>query len=102
MKMQINGKIVHKGYEDLWGKADLDIGILKFSARSRCVWLYNVDLSHWGRAPGTLWVGGCASPTAGVDTLGKHLLLMPGIGLSYLCRTPVNLVTALFTVFSLP
>jgi len=87
MKVQINGKIFHKRYEDLWGKADLDTGILKFSARSRCVWFYNLDLFHWGRAPDTLWVGGCASPTAGVDTLEKRLLLMPGIGLSFLCRS---------------
>jgi hypothetical protein len=37
MKMQINGKIVHKGQEDVWGIADLAPDILKFSARSRCV-----------------------------------------------------------------
>lgn len=49
MKMQINDKTVHKGYEDLWGSADLAPGILKFSARSRCVWLYNLEALPVGK-----------------------------------------------------
>jgi hypothetical protein len=47
MKMQINGKIVHKSC----GRAYLAPGILKFSARSRCAWLYNLDALPVGKSP---------------------------------------------------
>jgi hypothetical protein len=51
MKMQINGKIVRNGYEDLWVSADLAPGNLKFRARSRCVRLYNLDSLPVGNSP---------------------------------------------------
>jgi hypothetical protein len=98
MKMQINGKIVHKGYEYLWVSADLTPGLLNSASEAGVNGFSTWTFYQWWIAPGALSAGGWVSPTDGVDTLEKRQLLLPGIGLRFLCYTACNLVTTLIMV----
>jgi hypothetical protein len=98
MKMQINGKIVHKGYECLWRSGDLAPGLLNFSTRSRCVWLCNLDVLPVGKSPRCPFSRGLGESHNWCGQFGETPTAPAGNRTRFPLLYGCNLVTALITV----